>query len=269
MMPTLRLTPALHDEYQTLFDTIDIHPTDEGIVDQKAWLLKYHLDRYYQVGVEAHVPGEFVGLAHIMESGSDFNRHLHNGDPLTARTTHVPAGRPKKGTPPFQWEESAIDALRGGRYDDGRPRSIPRLLWWLERYNGWGYRRYHAGTLSPYLWAKSQHYTRGKYAADGQFSETLVSRQVGAAVIFRRFLELFPDSAPAWVGSAPARVTPDEDSSPWCYESALGAPTRSLQRGLNALPGVFLKADGHAGPMTSEAFRKATGSYLKGDPRAT
>jgi len=46
-----------------------------------------------------------------MECGFDFAGHLHNGDPLTDRTTHVPANRPINGTPLFSWQESAVDAL--------------------------------------------------------------------------------------------------------------------------------------------------------------
>ena len=47
----------------------------------------------------------------------DFNRHLHNGDPLSSRTTHIPQNRPVKGKPPFTWEESTIDVLKHKRLD--------------------------------------------------------------------------------------------------------------------------------------------------------
>jgi len=40
---------------------------------------------------------------------SSFKLHLHNGDPLTARTVNVPKGRPKTGQPPFAWGISAKD----------------------------------------------------------------------------------------------------------------------------------------------------------------
>jgi peptidoglycan hydrolase-like protein with peptidoglycan-binding domain len=39
---------------------------------------------------------------------------------------------------------------------------------------------------SPYLWSFSNHYTRGKYVADGRFSPTAVSQQVGAAVLLKQ-----------------------------------------------------------------------------------
>ena len=42
-----------------------------------------------------------------------------------------------------------------------------------------------------------------------------------------------------------------------------------LQRLLNTFPGIFVKEDGVAGEKTSDAFRKVTGHFLSGDPRAT
>ncbi len=41
-----------------------------------------------------------------------------------------------------------------------------------------------------------------------------------------------------------------------------------LQRALNNFPGIFVKVDGVPGPKTSEAFKKVTGHFLVGDPRA-
>ena len=70
--------------------------------------------RYDQVANATGVPWYVIGIIHEMEGGLNFTTHLHNGDPLTRRTVQVPAGRPPTGMPPFQWEESAIDALDAG-----------------------------------------------------------------------------------------------------------------------------------------------------------
>jgi lysozyme family protein len=43
--------------------------------------------------------------------------------------------------------------------------------------------------LSPYLWSGSQHYTSGKFVADGTFDPDAVSKQSGAAVILRRMVD--------------------------------------------------------------------------------
>src|SRR5262249_37321527 len=146
--------------------------------------------RYEAVAAELQrPPWAVIGVLHAMECGLDFTEHLHNGDPLTARTTHVPAGRPPDGEPPFTWEASAVDALRNEGWPRGTDYSVAGALYRVERYNGLGYRLYHPDVLSPYLWAGSVHYTRGKYVADGQWSPTAVSRQIGAAVLLRRMAE--------------------------------------------------------------------------------
>ena len=68
---------------------------------------------YNQVSAVTNVPWYFIGLIHSLEPNPAFNMnaHIHNGDPLSARTVLVPSGRPKKGSPPFSWADSAVDAL--------------------------------------------------------------------------------------------------------------------------------------------------------------
>jgi lysozyme family protein len=132
------------------------------------------------------VPWYVVGIIHSLEAGSDFTRHLHNGDPLTARTTHWPPGHPATGRPPFTWEASATDALRLKGFDTWRDWTIAGTLYKLEAYNGFGYRDHHPDVPSPYLWSFSNHYTRGKYTSDRHFSRTAVSQQCGAAVLLKR-----------------------------------------------------------------------------------
>ncbi|MDR5867527.1 hypothetical protein [Halomonas koreensis] len=264
---SLSLTPALRAEYERLFDTCRIRPSHARRVDRAAERLLAHRDRYRDVGDRQGVPWAFVGLVHRMESGGDFGCHLHNGDPLEARTVRVPAGRPRRGSPPFAWEESAVDALamkRLGRHTDW---SLAGLLYQLERYNGWGYRRYHPEVLSPYLWSFSTHYERGKYVADGRWSESAVSRQVGAAVVMRRLAELgelaFPEE------------TADAARAPLVPRYAMRRPgsadgvarVEALQRWLNSFPSLFVGVDAVPGRRTSEAYRLVTGHYLPGDPR--
>jgi len=149
--------------------------------------------RYSDIEEKTKVPWYVVGVIHAMESGCRFDCHLHNGDPLNARTKLVPAGRPRSGKGPFTWEESATDALLMKDYDDLPDWSIERICWALENYNGWGYRKHHASTLSPYLWSGSQHYARGKYVADGKWSATAVSSQSGAMPILKEICSLCPD----------------------------------------------------------------------------
>ena len=108
---------------------------------------------------------------------------MHNGDPLTARTVHKPAGRPANRRPPFSWEFSAADPLVNDGLSTWRDWSIPGTLFALERFNGFGYRKPSIAINSPYLWSFSKHYTKGKFIADNQYSPTAVSAQCAATVL--------------------------------------------------------------------------------------
>jgi lysozyme family protein len=178
------LTKSLRREYTLLYTSCLIRPARKAVVDRIARGLTANRARYEKVANALGVPWYVVAVIHSLEAGGDFTRHLHNGDPLTARTTHVPAGRPRNGKPPFTWEQSATDALRGlTKWKDW---SIPGMLYELEGYNGWGYRNRRPALPTPYLWSFSNHYSRGKYVADGRFSPKAVSQQCGAAVLLKR-----------------------------------------------------------------------------------
>ncbi|MCG6657335.1 hypothetical protein HOP52_06055 [Halomonas campisalis] len=277
----IRLTDPLRREYERLFETCDILPERHAEVERTVDRLLSHRDRYQAVTERRGVPWYFVALVHSMESGSSFNSHLHNGDPLTARTVQVPAGRPKRGKPPFTWEESAADAMALKRLDGDTDWSLAGTLYQLERYNGWGYRMYHPHVLSPYLWSFSTHYTSGRYVADGRWSDTAVSRQCGAAVVLRRMVERgLVDLADQPAATLYAEVAAEPAGSKVrqgpmvsrhrMRRSRSDAETekaRRLQRWLTSFPGIFLKADGIPGDRTSDAYRLVTGHYLPGDPR--
>lgn len=129
------------------------------------------------------MPWWFVAITHYMEGAGKFTRHLHNGDPLTARTVNVPKGRPVLGQPPFSWEESAIDAMRYMKYDKVTDWSIENCLNLFEKYNGMGYKK--KGVPSPYLWSYTQFYQSGKYEFDGKYNPNLVSKQPGVVAIMK------------------------------------------------------------------------------------
>lgn len=136
------------------------------------------------------VPARVIFVLHGRESTWSFAHHLHEGSTLRARTRWVPKGRPKTGSPPFTWEESAEDALytlKGmERWDWGNMHS---MLQNIETYNGLGYQRYHKSVPSPYLWSGTTVYSRGKYVADGKFSSLAVDKQLGCAAILKRMQE--------------------------------------------------------------------------------
>jgi lysozyme family protein len=266
----MRLQDQLRSEYQRLFDTAEVDPqmgVGEILSD-----LRDHEKEYVRVAeaVAPAMPWIVVGLIHQMESSGRFTRHLHNGDPLTAKTKNVPRGRPTTGQAPFTWEASAIDALGDRRLSQRSDWSIPGVLWVLEGYNGWGYREHHAEVLSPYLWSATNHYTEGKYAADGKFSKTLVSKQVGAAAILKdAILTGIVGNVPDFTGrdevaAANLRATEGRGAVVRYGEKPYALEWQSF---LNTFPGIQLSVDGDLGNKSSVATKHVTGRLLEGDPR--
>ena len=147
--------------------------------------------RYEGIQAINGCPWWCVGMIHMMEAGgkkNPFAGHLHNGDPLTAKTVNVPKGRPA-GNPPFTWEQSALDAIA---YMEGANRTWRRLkgkwdfestLEKLEAYNGLGYKR--MGVPSPYLWSYTDFYVSGKYVADNKYDPKAVSKQPGVCAMMK------------------------------------------------------------------------------------
>lgn len=137
------------------------------------------------------VPARVIFVLHGRESTWNFRKHLHEGSPLTGRTRWVPKGRPRRGSPPFTFEESAEDALYLLKdMENWDWSTLESLLQNIERYNGLGYQLYHKDVPSPYLWSGTTIYTRGKYVADGRFSRVAVDKQIGTAAILKRLNQL-------------------------------------------------------------------------------
>ena len=175
---------ALKGEYARMFRKLSVRPQYQEAVDWHMALIRKSRERYQNVGAQTGVPWHFIAVTHGLEASFNFRAHFHNGDfPLTARTRQVPAGRPTKWLPPSDWESSAKDALRLLGYVGQSDWSLERTLYRLEAYNGLGYRG--LGVPTPYLWSFSNHYERGKFVADGKFSQTARSQQCGAAVMLK------------------------------------------------------------------------------------
>ena len=102
-------TPQLRNEYRQRFKTAEVRET-QGPRRQRRRQPRGQEDPLRAVGTPLDIPWWFVAVIHDLEASRNFNAHLHNGDPLTHRTVHVPKNRPP-GNPPFTFEESARDAL--------------------------------------------------------------------------------------------------------------------------------------------------------------
>lgn len=134
---------------------------------------------------EVKIPWQVIGVIHYRESSCDTHTHLHNGDPLSARTKHVPAGRPKEGNPPFTFMESAVDALTL-EFEGLNAKDYTTLEDWLffcERYNGFGYRS--RGLNSPYVWGWTNHQSKGMFVADGKFDSSKLDPRPGCAALLK------------------------------------------------------------------------------------
>jgi lysozyme family protein len=129
------------------------------------------------------IPWWAVAVIHNMECDLNFHQHLHNGDSLSARTHNVPAGRPKIGDPPYEWEYSAADALTYDGLDRVTDWSIGVALDTFEKFNGVGDRKRNVPT--PYLWSFTDQYISGKFVKDNMFDRNAVSEQAGIAGLLK------------------------------------------------------------------------------------
>lgn len=172
--------------------------------------------RYKQVQAAAGggVPWYWIGAIHYRESSNSFSAHMHNGDPLTGYTTHVPEGRPQIGhPPPFTWEESCADWIRLKNLDDVTSWPVERQLFQAENNNGLGYALYK-GINSPYVWAATSLQQRGKYTSDGNYDPTAWDTQLGVAAILKRLAEMRPDIAADLATTSQPDPTPMPDPTP-------------------------------------------------------
>jgi lysozyme family protein len=135
-----------------------------------------HKERYLDVEKLTKVPWKLIAILHYRESGCDFNTYLGNGQRLDRVTTIVPKGR----GPFSSFKEGAIDALRLEGMLQQTKWEIEHILFYAHKFNGFA-KVYGANT--PYLWSGTQHYTKGKFIADGEFDENAVDSQLGCALI--------------------------------------------------------------------------------------
>ena len=254
-------TPQSAAEYQRLFDTCVINPDKLSIIKPIVNKILSGQSRYESMSNKVGIPWHFIGITHSLEASCDFNKHLHNGDPLTAKTVLVPKNRPRNGNPPFTWEVSAEDALSDlAGWNDW---SVPGMLFKLEGYNGYGYHNRSININSPYLWSFSNHYTKGKFTSDGVYNPNAVSKQCGAGILLRRLTE---------TQSAPVENVDRQVLILQLGETVTFAPTRVVEKArelqkLMNLAGAHLLEDGKAGTNSSDAYQRFTGKFLPGDPR--
>jgi len=156
--------------------------------------------RYKAVEQKTGVPWWFIAVVHYREASQNWNTQLGQGDPLNKKSTHVPKGRGPFAT----WEDGAVDALVNCPPYAARNKdwSIGGALAKLEEYNGLGYAG--KGLPSPYLWAGTDQYTKGKYVRDGVYDPNAVDSQLGCVGLLK-FMGVFK-TAPTGAGTAAGAV---------------------------------------------------------------
>lgn len=173
-------------EYKMCIDLCAMRPEKKGEVDAVVQTLLTLKPKYVSLATDLKIPWYFIAIVHRMESDNNFDTHLYNGDPLTARTVNVPKGRPLDGNPPYSWEESAKDALTLNGLAGLSVWDEVTTLYRLERYNGMGYRAF--GIWTPYLWSYSNLYSKGRFVSDGKFEADSISEGCGAALLLRQMI---------------------------------------------------------------------------------
>jgi len=174
------LTPL---QYQDLFSScvVTTEPLKLKELDYICRVALANELQYKAVMNAVKIPWPVIAAIHFRESNQNFTKHLHNGDPLTAKTVHVPVGRPTWGQPPFAWSDSAADALTG----IWKPPvwDIAGCLEFSERYNGIGYQKHSVNT--PYVWDYTNKYDSGLFIADGSFDPSKKECRPGVAAILK------------------------------------------------------------------------------------
>jgi lysozyme family protein/peptidoglycan hydrolase-like protein with peptidoglycan-binding domain len=231
-------------EYERNWSNMRIRPARAEVANETARKALRGKDIYEQVEERTGVKWYFIALLHSRESDFDFDTYLGNGQSLHRVTTIVPRGR----GPFASFVDGAVDALRLEGFIDARDWGIAKILFRLEKFNGFGYRS--RAVNSPYLWGGSNIYgppeqRAGKFVADGVFDPNKVDPQLGAAVILQAMMALDPsitlDDAPL----APGHVEPEE---------ALAPMALLMQQSLNKLgANPPLDEDGIIGPKTKTA----------------
>jgi len=166
-------------------------------------------DRYQKVEKLTGVPWHVIAVIHEREASQNWNTQLGQGDPLNKKSTHKPKGRGPFAT----WEDGAVDALTkcppyaAANHDW----SVGGTLALLEKYNGLGY--YNKGVPSPYIWAGTNQYVKGKYVADGVYDPNHVDTQLGCAGLLK-FMGVF-QKATIPVGTVVAAGTVSGLATTW------------------------------------------------------
>lgn len=176
-------------EYEYLWPVANVQSPWLSQADRAVHTALVNKSAYLEVEKATKIPWFFIAALHMRESNFDFKKHLHNGDPLTARTLNVPKNRPETGAPPFTFAESAIDALQYEGFAMEDNWDVATVFYNLEAWNGHGYRRSDnectPTNACPYVYSGTQFYDCGKFISDHRFERSLADAQLGTMAFLK------------------------------------------------------------------------------------
>jgi lysozyme family protein len=153
--------PKTLGTYEKLLSTTRYTSNDKQL-DNWVTKIQENKSRYRAIEASTGYPRLLVAAIHAKESSLDFAANMVNGEPLHRVTRKKPEGL----GPWKSWEaaaETAMNLLKGkgltAKVDSSL--STAQIACLLEYYNGLGYR--NKGVNSPYLWAGTNHYERGRF----------------------------------------------------------------------------------------------------------
>ena len=230
----------VYDNNRQRLDGVTADPRYDGALAAFETHWNKHKARYFAVATQVNLPAELIAALHWRESSGDFSTYLHQGDPLGRPAVNVP-----NDIPVFhKWEDAAVHALqlkRGLQAEmklEQASKDAAAIATYAEHYNGLGYA--NMDRPSPYVFAGTNAYERGKYVADGRYSGSTRDTQPGVVAMLGRVSEL---SVSDTSGLPKATPTLRVGSS--------GAAVKELQR-LLGLPAN--QQDGDFGPGTRQAL---------------
>ncbi len=215
--------PRLISRNQARWDAMKINPNRLNELTHTAERLHESKDRYVAVEQRLiklgfYVPWWFTAICSEREYGGPphWDRQLSQGDPLSRRSWHEPAGRgPFLGAD--AWERGCLDALidcapHAAKWKDWSPGGTATIF---EEYNGLGYAA--MGVPSAYVWSGSNQYVSGKYVADHVYRAGVVDVQEGCMPILARMIAIDDTihfGMPALVVPVPTQHWPDAPPDP-------------------------------------------------------
>lgn len=162
-----------------------LSPTQQADMTRFQQNYQANRGRYEEVARRTNMPPEMIAALHWRESNGNFNTYLHQGDRLGRPAVNQP-----RNIPVFHnWEDGAAHALGQKRATQEalgitRTTTDPaKLAAYAETYNGLGY--HGRGVPSPYVYAGTDQYQRGKYTSDGRYNARHVDQQLGVIPMLR------------------------------------------------------------------------------------